>query len=227
MNGKDKSGIFSRLTETLIGIGLGESFLRGGTLILSVVLIGAVIWLARLFFAQNTAGAAVNAAAAEPTVTVAGIEAVQPEVLDSFGGVPRLAQIFTIIPTRPRQEVIKYTVSEGDTVFGIAENFGLKPETVLWGNYATLLDDPHALSPGQVLNILPVDGVYHEWQPGEGLNGVAQYYGVTPEDIINYPANKLDMETIGDLANPNIQPGTWLVVPNGRRESFRGARRWV
>jgi pimeloyl-ACP methyl ester carboxylesterase len=69
-----------------------------------------------------------------------------------------------------------------------------------------------------VLNILPVNGTYHEWQQGEGLNGVAQYYGVTPEDIINYPPNELDAATVGDYANPNIQPGTWLVVPNGRRE---------
>jgi hypothetical protein len=80
------------------------------------------------------------------------------------------------------------------------------------------LDNAHSLKPGQVLNILPVNGTYHEWQQGEGLNGVAQYYGVTPEDIINYPPNELDAATVGDYANPNIQPGTWLVVPNGRRE---------
>jgi murein DD-endopeptidase MepM/ murein hydrolase activator NlpD len=68
------------------------------------------------------------------------------------------------------------------------------------------------------LNILPVDGTYHQWQQGEGLNGISAFYGVTPEDIINYPANNLDPATIGDFANPNIPPGTWLVVPNGRRE---------
>jgi len=114
--------------------------------------------------------------------------------------------------------VTKYTVVEGDTVFGIAEKFGLKPETILWGNYYILLDDPHALQPGQELNILPVDGTYHEWQEGEGLNGIATYYGVKPEDIINYPANNLDPATIGDLAHPNIAPGTWLVIPGGHRE---------
>ena len=63
---------------------------------------------------------------------------------------------------------------EGDTIFGIAEKFGLKPETVLWGNYYILLDDPHAFKPGQELNILPVDGTYHEWQQGEGLNGISE-----------------------------------------------------
>ena len=210
---------FSRIFNTLIGIGLGESMLRMGTTVLSIVLLGIVIWLLRIFYAQAPASAeTVNALQTGPTAPVASIEAVPPQAEMSFGGIPRLADVHTTIPSRPRQEVIKYTVVEGDTVFGIAEKFGLKPETVLWGNYFVLLDDPHALQPDQELNILPVDGTYHQWEVGEGLNGISAYYGVTPEAIINYPANNLDPATIGDLANPNIEPGTWLVVPGGHRE---------
>jgi len=212
-------GFFSRLFNTLIGIGLGESMLRAGTTLLSVVLLGIVIWLLRLFYAQAPeAGKTANALQTGPTAPVARIEDVLSQSEVSFDGIPRLAQVHTTIPSRPRQDVIKYTVVEGDTVFGIAEKFGLKPETILWGNYYILLDDPHALQPGQELNILPVDGTYHEWQQGEGLNGIATYYGVKPEDIINYPANNLDPATIGDFANPNIAPGTWLVIPGGHRE---------
>jgi LysM repeat protein len=212
-------GFFSNLLNTLIGIGLGESMLRVGTTLLSIVLLGAVIWLLRVFYAQSPeSGNTVNALQTGPTAPVARIEDVPPQNEVSFGGIPRLAQVHTTIPSRPRQDVTKYTVLEGDNVFGIAEKFGLKPETILWGNYYILLDDPHALQPGQELNILPVDGTYHEWQPGEGLNGISEYYGVTPEEIINYPANNLDIAAIGDFANPNIPPGTWLVVPNGRRE---------
>jgi len=212
-------GAFSRLLNTLIGIGLGESMLRAGTTLLSIILLVTVVWLLRLFYTQpaateNTA----NALQTGPTAPVASIEELSSQSEVVFGGIPRLAQVHTSIPSRPRQDVIKYTVVEGDTLFGIAEKFGLKPETVLWGNYYVLLDDPHALKAGQELNILPVDGTYHEWQPGEGLNGVASYYGVKPEDIINFPGNNLDMATIGDLAHPNIKPGTWLVVPGGRRE---------
>lgn len=212
-------GVFSRLLNTLIGIGLGESMLRAGTTLLSIILLVTVVWLLRLFYIQpaateNTA----NALQTGPTAPVASIEELSSQSEVVFGGIPRLAQVHTSIPSRPRQDVIKYTVVEGDTLFGIAEKFGLKPETVLWGNYYVLLDDPHALKAGQELNILPVDGTYHEWQPGEGLNGVASYYGVKPEDIINFPGNNLDMATIGDLAHPNIKPGTWLVVPGGRRE---------
>lgn len=208
-------GILARLMETLVGLGLGESMLRAGTTVLSVILLGVVIWLVRLFYAQ--APAEVNALEAVPTVNVAGIENAAVSV-DTFAGIPRLAQAHTIIPSRPRLEIIKYTVLEGDTVFGIAEKFGLAPETVLWGNYYILLDDPHGLKPGQELNILPVNGTYHEWQQGEGLNGISEYYGVKPEDIINYPSNNLDIAAVGDFSNPSIAPGTWLIVPGGRRE---------
>ena len=217
----DTPGLFQRLVDTVIGIGLGETLLRAGTTILSISLLVVVVWLLRLFYAQGVkpVQASTNVLETVPTLPVEGTAAgVQPVSMESFWGIPRLAQVHTTIPSRPRQEVEKYTVVKGDTIFGISEKFGLKPETILWGNYYTLLDDPHALQPGQVLNILPVDGTYHEWQQGEGLNGIANYYGVKPEDIINYPANNLDPATIGDFANPNIKPGTWLVIPGGRRE---------
>ena len=212
-------GLFSHLFNTLIGLGLGESMLRVGTTVLSIVLLGVVIWLLRLFYAQaSRTGETVNALQTGPTAPVGQMADVLSQSEISFGGIPRLAQVHTTIPSRPRQEVIKYTVVEGDTVFGIAEKFGLKPETILWANYYILLDDPHALQPGQELNILPVNGTYHQWQEGEGLNGIATYYGVKPEDIIDYPANNLDPATIGDLAHPNIAVGTWLVIPGGHRE---------
>lgn len=213
-------GIFARLVDTLVGIGLGESLLRVGTTVLSIALLAGVIWLLRLFYARGIepAEASVSALEAAPTLAVERNGIAEQVSLESFTGIPRLAQVHTTIPSRPRQDVEKYTVLQGDTIFGIAEKFALKPETVLWANYYVLLDDPHALMPGQELNILPVDGTYHEWQPGEGLNGISTYYGVTPEDIINYPANNLDAASIGDYANPNIPVGTWLVIPSGRRE---------
>ncbi len=85
------------------------------------------------------------------------------------------------------------------------------------GQYLYPGDDPHKLRPGQKLTILPVNGTYHKWSAGEGLNGVARGYGVTPEDIINWAGNNLTPETVGDYSKPNIDPGTMLVVPGGER----------
>jgi murein DD-endopeptidase MepM/ murein hydrolase activator NlpD len=133
-------------------------------------------------------------------------------------GITRLAQPHTILPSRPRFDVAIYEVKQGDTLFAIAEQFGLHPETLLWGNYYTLADDPHRLSPGIKLNILPVDGVYYEWHAGDGINGVAKFYGVSPDAILDWPGNHLDKNKLGDPTNPNIPPGTWLIIPGGRRE---------
>lgn len=218
-NGNKSRGFLAKFTDTLLQLGLGESISRTGTAFLSLLLVAVVIWITQLSSTTAAdAGDESDVPVIIPTVSAGGGGNAPQFVSDPFGGVPRLAQEHTIIPSRPRQEIETYTVLEGDSVFGIAEKFGLNPETILWGNYYTLLDNAHSLKPGQVLNILPVNGTYHEWQDGEGLNGVASYYGVTPEDIINYPANELDLATIGDFSNPNIEPGTWLIVPNGRRE---------
>lgn len=130
--------------------------------------------------------------------------------------VSRTVDLHTIIPTRPRIEILKYEVKQGDNLFGISERFNLKPETIFWGNWYTLGGDPHLLRPGQSLNILPIDGVLHIWTAGEGLNGVAKFYGVAPEDIINWPGNELDPSI--DLSLPEIEEGTQLVIPGGRRE---------
>ncbi len=209
----------SRWAEALLQMGLGESLLHIGSSISSVLVITLVVWLTQTFFASSPKN---NAAAAQnltPT-PVAVIEAVALAENNAYEGIPRLTLPFTVIPSRPRQQIVKYVVQAGDTVFGIAEKYGLQPQTILWGNYDVLLDDPHALQPGQELKIMPSDGVYWEWvkENQGGLIGFAKFFGVTPEDIVNAPANNLDPATIGDYAQPNIPDGTWLFVPGGKRD---------
>lgn len=139
-------------------------------------------------------------------------------------GITRKTKLRTVFPERPRIEVLNYEVKDGDTLFGIAEGFGLRPETILWGNYSVLQDNPHSLRTGQNLDILPVDGTYYEWNAGDDLEIVANYFGVSLQDIIDWPGNELAQ--ILDPNNPPINPGTWLVVPGGRREfvSWRAPR---
>ena len=139
---------------------------------------------------------------------------------EGSGGLVRQPEINTTLSpsVETRNEVLTYVVEKGDTIFGIADKFGLKPESVLWSNYYTLGDTPDGLSIGQELLIFPSDGTVYVWNEGDGLNGVSKFYGVTPEDIINYPGNNLEPDTIGDYANPNIEPGTMLFVPGGTRQ---------
>jgi murein DD-endopeptidase MepM/ murein hydrolase activator NlpD len=207
--------------ERLRQFGLGDHAMRIATITTTFLLFLLVVWVMNTFYLKNpqqsqeTANIANAETLPNPTPTML------PPVFHAGGssaeGVVRVADLNTILPMhQSRFEVTEYTVQAGDSLFSIAEKFNLEPETILWGNRYTLGDDPHFIKPGQKLNILPVDGVYHQWSAGEGLNGVALYYGVTPEEIINWPGNDLDPEEIGDYANPNIPPEKMIVIPGGQ-----------
>jgi murein DD-endopeptidase MepM/ murein hydrolase activator NlpD len=108
--------------------------------------------------------------------------------------------------------VRNYTVNKGDSVFEIAAKFNIKPETVLWANYDQLNDNPHLISLGMELQIPPADGILYQWQEGDKVEAVAGYFEAQPENILNWPANNFD------LSNPQVEPGTWILVPGGHRE---------
>lgn len=216
----ERPGIITRWFEFLARLGLSELSVRIGVNVISLGLIVTVVWLMSTFYRPNIQPQ--NRYSNVTSTPTALVEVpTLPASLDSIlplTGISRQTSLHTNIPSRPRLETIKYTVQSGDSVFGIAEKFGLNPTTILWGNYSVLKDSPESLRPGQELTILPTDGTYHQWQAGEGLTGVAKYYGVDPETIINYPANHLNPDAIGDLSNPNIPVGTWLIIPGGKRE---------
>ena len=210
--------IFTRLINSLVNMGLGDPLIKLGTNLFSIVAIVLVILLARTFYrqAQETPGSTEQVQSpVEEAVQVDPISEVNLSVTD---GINRSAQLHTIIPNRPRNELSTYTVQDGDTVFGIAEKFGLQPQTILWGNYNILLDDPHSLQPGQELTILPVDGVYWEWLGGIPFGEWARFYGVSAADVIEYPGNNIDPTTVGDYENASIRTGTWLIIPGGKRD---------
>ncbi|MBL8100484.1 MAG: M23 family metallopeptidase [Anaerolineales bacterium] len=209
----------SSFFTNLVKMGLGESLLKVGTNLFSIIAIVTVILLARSYYAQARG----NVEEQNQPPSQAGSEIVSIESVPALDvaineGISRSAQIHTNIPSRPRNEMSTYVVQEGDTVFGIAGKFGLEPQTILWGNYSVLLDNPHALRPGQELTILPVDGVYWEWLGGIPFGSWAEFYGVTAADIIEYPGNNIDADAIGDYYNANIPVGTWLIIPDGKRD---------
>jgi murein DD-endopeptidase MepM/ murein hydrolase activator NlpD len=211
-----KRGALSQWTENLIQMGLGESILRVGTHGLSIAGIIIVIALARMYLNQSPNSLVRGAQAQGPTATPAVEVESMPAVENiSTSGILRGANIHTIVPSRPRQEIVNYTVQKGDTIVGIADKYSLQPKTIFGANYDVLQDNPDNLQPDQSIKILPVDGVYWEWLGGIQFGGWAAYFKVKPEDIINYPANHLDAATIGDPANANIPKNTWLIIPGG------------
>ena len=146
-------------------------------------------------------------------------EYTQSDATYFFGGngISRAANPNTVVPSRPRNEIDIYEVQLGESVFSIAEKFGLEPETILWGNYDTLQDNPRFLEVGQLLNILPTNGIYYQYNSGESLTSIARTFEVTVEDIIEYPGNNMDPYDT-DPEDPGLADGTWLIIPGGTRE---------
>jgi murein DD-endopeptidase MepM/ murein hydrolase activator NlpD len=219
---KERPNLITKWMESLARLGLGESAMRIATNALTILFVILVVWLMQTLYKPANLGWATNVQAAEnatpsPAPALAAVQLPAPAAFIP-DGLARQAISHTTIPSRPRIDVVKYTVLKGDSIFSIADKFGLKPTTILFGNYASLKDSPDLLKPGQVLNILPVDGTYYQWQGSESLTKVAQVFGVDPQDVVSYPGNHLDPDTIGDLGHPSIPGGTWLIVPGGVRE---------
>jgi murein DD-endopeptidase MepM/ murein hydrolase activator NlpD len=143
-------------------------------------------------------------------IIVGGLAGPDPEVIqrDFVLGADAAAPV----TNRPR-ELGTYTVVSGDTVFGIALKFGLRPETILWSNYNTLKDNFDLISIGQQFTIPPEDGLIVEVEVGDTIDGLARRYRVDPASILGEPVNKLS-----DLNQP-LGIGQVIFVPGGERET--------
>ncbi len=185
-----------------------------------VLLAGYITWRAR--------STQVSAQGLTPTLTpqddhpASSSSQVSAELPGFFKGVPekaifRRTNIHTNIPTRSRTNVLEYSVTTGDSVFGIAKSFNLHPETILWANYDQLNDSPDMLNPGMTLNVPPVDGVYYQWQEGDTFESVGAKFEASVAEILGWEGNNFD------LTNPQVELGQWIMIPNGHREF----RQWV
>jgi murein DD-endopeptidase MepM/ murein hydrolase activator NlpD len=115
---------------------------------------------------------------------------------------------FTIIPDRPRSEVFQYQVQSGDTIFAIAERYGLTPESIAWANDRTLVE---GLRPGRMINIMPVDGVYFTVITEQTIQSIADRYRVDPYVIIDSEYN----DFFGATPETVLPSNTKVVIPGG------------
>ncbi|MEO6063831.1 MAG: peptidoglycan DD-metalloendopeptidase family protein [Thermoflexales bacterium] len=110
--------------------------------------------------------------------------------------------------------IVSYTVESGDTLFGIAGDFGVSPESILWSNYGTLRDDPDMLSIGQQLLIPPANGVVVAVEGGDTVESIARRLKVGEAALVAEPINQLAR------ASETLQTGRLIFVPGGQRETI-------
>jgi len=106
---------------------------------------------------------------------------------------------------RNRDEIVYYTVQQGDTISEIAEKFGISTNTILWENN---LSAYHLIQPGEKLTILPDTGIRHKVATGETLSKIAKKYNVEADKIIEI--NKL-------ASADDIKIGEQLLIPGGKK----------
>jgi surface antigen len=105
--------------------------------------------------------------------------------------------------TPVKRAIDSYTVVDGDTISGIASQFGLTIDTLRWANGLSNVDK---LSLGQKLLIPPINGVLITVSAGQTLDKLAQKYSVAKQAIIDFNL----------IRDPNNVPvGTQLMVPDG------------
>jgi len=123
--------------------------------------------------------------------------------------ITRFAQLSTEQVDRSAIRATKYAIQEGDTAWAIAQKFGLKIESILWGNEG-MSSNAGGLTIGQEINILPVDGVLHTVKEGDTLERVARLHSVQVEDISNFFGNDLP-----DRPPYTLLAGQVVIVPGG------------
>lgn len=113
------------------------------------------------------------------------------------------------IKDRPgKDQVAVYVVHAGDSLKAIAKMFEVEPNTIIWANDLSANYKPKA---GDLLVILPVDGLIHTVLKGETVKGLAKKYHADADDIVAY--NELEAGgqlTVGDMI---VIPGGQLTAP--------------
>ena len=188
-------------------------WLVGATWVISILMIALTGFSLYQYFTGKSLVSFINLTNRPPTSSesVSNLPDYSPQ--KTYESVERNANSDTVLPTGVRDSVVEYKVQSGDSLFGIAEEYEVDPETILWANYDLLNDDPHLISVGDELKIPPVDGILYEWQTYDTLDAVAAKYHANVDDILLFPGNDLD------ITNPVIEPGTYIMIPGGYRDT--------
>jgi LysM repeat protein len=137
-----------------------------------------------------------------------------PPLQDDFSsqpqdsGIPRQILIKTQLQDDVSYEITEYTAKSGDSLWSIAQQFDLQPETILWGN--EWLSSVGVLQIGDTLDILPVDGVLHTVREGDTLETLQTLHGTPVEEIFEYLGNNFDL-----TQPPTLSKDQEIIVPHG------------
>jgi surface antigen/Mor family transcriptional regulator len=105
------------------------------------------------------------------------------------------------ISSSENRSVIKYTVKSGDTIEALAKKYKISTQTIKWANDMT----SNTLTVGDVIRILPIDGVLYDVKSGDTIASISKKYGVDKTRLVVY--NDLDVS--------GLKSNTSIILPDG------------
>ncbi|PCI24111.1 hypothetical protein COB57_05965 [Candidatus Peregrinibacteria bacterium] len=102
-------------------------------------------------------------------------------------------------------DIIEYTVDSGDTIYGIAARFHIRPQTLIDNNEGLSLWG--ALKVGKILQVLPVDGLKYILKEGDIPSAIAKKFRVKEEDLVRQ----------NQLEERQIIAGDYVIIPGGKK----------
>jgi len=111
-------------------------------------------------------------------------------------------------------EISVYVVRKGDSIALIAQMFNISSNTILWTNDMKKSD---TIKEGDILIIMPVDGVKHTISKGDTLSKLADKYKVEVSDITNF--NDISVDEQLAVGNEIFIPGAEIITPVAPKSS--------
>lgn len=116
---------------------------------------------------------------------------------DSFLAKPQIVST----DAKTREDIIKYTTKEGDTITKLAGQFGVTSDSIKWANDLT----SDTLAVGTKLEIPPVSGLIYEVAEGDTATALAKKYNTEADQITSFNDAEID----------GLEPGSTIVIPGG------------
>lgn len=115
--------------------------------------------------------------------------------------------IVTLESDKPRAQIEKYVVKDGDTLSSIAAKFDVTVDTVKWANPKI---DWNKIKPGQEIEIPPVTGVVYKVRAGDTVYSIAKKFSSSAQAIVDFPFN-----TFSEDETFALVVGQSVIVPDG------------
>jgi lipoprotein NlpD len=152
----------------------------------------------------QTSGALTPATNSDPSPSAGTV----PAVADNSAYVPQEGPSGTIADIqKTKNGVISiYVVKPGDTLNGIALQYGVTEGTILGANDLT---PKSVIHPGEQLIIMPIDGIAYTVKQGDTLETIAKRFGSDAIDIGDY----------NDVDDSTLAVGSQITIPGGESGS--------